>query len=79
LKLVEHESPPDAVLEEAGHGYDLVVLGMSPRWGAGRTSLGLRRERVLRECPVTVLVVHPAEMERPDTVVVPRPLAQVAE
>lgn len=64
LQIVEHESPPDAVLEEAGNGYDLVVLGMSARWGAGRTSLGLRRERVLRGCPVSVLVVHPAEGSR---------------
>ncbi|HSC85664.1 MAG TPA: universal stress protein, partial [Polyangiaceae bacterium] len=79
MKIVEHDSPPDAVLAEAANGYDLVVLGMSARWGAGRTSLGLRRERVLRECPVSVLVVHPPEAQNARSASAPRASGTLAE
>lgn len=54
--VTAHASPPDAVLEEARRGYDLVVLGMCARWGFD-TSLKMRR--VLAEAPVSILAVHP--------------------
>jgi Kef-type K+ transport system membrane component KefB/nucleotide-binding universal stress UspA family protein len=57
LKVVEHESPAEAVLDEA-RDYDLVVLGMNTRWVDDR-AISLRRRRVMKESPVSILVVHP--------------------
>jgi Kef-type K+ transport system membrane component KefB/nucleotide-binding universal stress UspA family protein len=59
VRVVEHTSPPDAVLEEARRGYDLVVLGMHARWGLRSGMISLRRQRVLSEAPVSILAVHP--------------------
>jgi Kef-type K+ transport system membrane component KefB/nucleotide-binding universal stress UspA family protein len=58
--VVEHASAPDAVLDEARRGYDLVILGMRARWGLERSLLSLRRRRVLAEAQVSILAVHPA-------------------
>jgi len=60
VRLVEHASPPDAVLDECRRGYDLVVIGMHARWGLGAGTISLRRRRVLAEAPVSILAVHPA-------------------
>jgi nucleotide-binding universal stress UspA family protein len=59
VRVVEHASPPDAVLEEARRGYDLVILGMNSRWGLRAGKISLRRQRVMAESPVSVLAVHP--------------------
>jgi Kef-type K+ transport system membrane component KefB/nucleotide-binding universal stress UspA family protein len=59
VQIVEHPSPPDAILEESRRGYDLIVLGMHARWGLGTSSISLRRRRVLAEAPVSILAVHP--------------------
>lgn len=59
VRLVEHASPPDAVLEECQRGYDLVVIGMHARWGLGVGTISWRRQRVLAEAPVSILAVHP--------------------
>jgi nucleotide-binding universal stress UspA family protein len=59
FRLVEHASPPDAVLEESRLGYDLIVLGMHAQWGLGAGTISLRRRRVLAEAPVSILAVHP--------------------
>ncbi len=60
MRVVEHDSPPDAVLEEAQRGYDLIVLGVPERWGLDKGVLSLRRRRVLAEAPLSILVVHPS-------------------
>ena len=62
LKVVEHESPAEAVLDEARAGYDLIVLGMNTRWVDDR-AISLRRRRVMKESPVSILVVHPPPTE----------------
>jgi nucleotide-binding universal stress UspA family protein len=59
VRVVEHPSPPDAVLEESKRGYDLIVLGMHARWDLGVGVISLRRRRVLAEAPVSILAVHP--------------------
>lgn len=59
VHIVEHASPPDAVLGEVRQGYDLVVLGMNARWGLRAGTISLRRQRVLAESPVSILAVHP--------------------
>lgn len=58
LKTVSHDSPPDAVLEELGRGYDLLVLGLGQHWGLSTSLIGRRKGRVLTESPVSVLAVH---------------------
>lgn len=65
LKVVEHPSPPDAVLAEAASGYDLLILGLSATWGLGTGLLSARKQRILAESPVSVLAVHtPGEPSR---------------
>ena len=59
VRVVEHDSPPDAVIEEAGSGYDLIVIGMNAKWGLGRGMISSRRQRVLAESPISILAVHP--------------------
>jgi Kef-type K+ transport system membrane component KefB len=58
VKMIEHESAPDAVLAEASRGYDLVIIGMNATWGLEAGALALRRERVLIESRVSILAVH---------------------
>ena len=59
LLVVEHEFPPEAVLEEARRGYDLIVLGMNARWGLEAGRIGPKRRRVLVESSVSILAVQP--------------------
>jgi nucleotide-binding universal stress UspA family protein len=73
VQVVEHESPPDAVLAEAERGYDLLVVGMQPRRGLGL--VGLRRRRVLAEAGVSVLAVHPPPGLRAPAVELPESAA----
>jgi Kef-type K+ transport system membrane component KefB/nucleotide-binding universal stress UspA family protein len=63
FRIVEHADPPEAVLEEAAAGYDLIVIGMNASWGMGGGPMSLKRQRVLAESPVSVLTVHPARGE----------------
>jgi Kef-type K+ transport system membrane component KefB len=75
VRVVEHASPPEAVLEEAGRGYDLVVLGMHARWSLETSAISLRRRRVLTESPVSVLAVHPPAQTEASRVRAEQPLA----
>ena len=59
MLVVEHEFPPEAVLEEARRGYDLIVLGMNATWGLHAGMISPKRRRVLVESPVSILAVHP--------------------
>ncbi|MCY0999359.1 cation:proton antiporter [Myxococcus sp. MISCRS1] len=62
LKVVRHESPEDAVLEEIRQGgYDLLVVGMGAQWGLEDRVFGLHRERIIRDAPGSLLVVHDSE------------------
>ncbi len=79
MRVVEHEDPPQAVLEEAARGYDLVVLGMNARWGTDTAVLSLRRQRVLAECPVSILAVHPPVAAAATPAEATRGLAHAAE
>jgi nucleotide-binding universal stress UspA family protein len=58
VHVVEHASPPDAVLEEARRGYDLLLLGMRSEWGLETNLVSLRKQRVLAEVPVSILAIH---------------------
>ncbi len=67
LKVVEHDSPAEAVLAEAEAGYDLMVLGINPRLGLDDGLISLRRRRVLEESSISTLVVHPPGEPRAST------------
>ncbi len=60
MLVVEHEFPPEAVLEEARKGYDLIVVGLNARWGIHAGLVSAKRRRILVESPVSILAVHPA-------------------
>jgi nucleotide-binding universal stress UspA family protein len=60
FQVVAHASPEEAALEEARKGYDLVVVGVGARWGLESHLFGLHRERIIQECPASLLIVrHP--------------------
>ncbi|MCE9668758.1 cation:proton antiporter [Myxococcus stipitatus] len=62
LKVVRHESPEDAALEEAREGgYDLVVVGVGSQWGLEDRLFGIQRERIVRDAPGSLLVVREPE------------------
>ncbi|HVG63424.1 MAG TPA: cation:proton antiporter [Hyalangium sp.] len=74
FKVVAHDSPEDAALEEIQRGYDLVVVGVGSEWGLEDGFFGLHRERLIGDAPTSLLVVrHPrqapaaAPAEEPDT------------
>jgi hypothetical protein len=59
LKVVEHPSAEQAALEEAARGYDLVVAAIAPDHGTTWRGLAFRRQRLLSECPASLLAVRP--------------------
>jgi Kef-type K+ transport system membrane component KefB/nucleotide-binding universal stress UspA family protein len=63
LKVVRHDAPDEAALEEARHGYDLVVVGVGAQWGLEDRLFGLHRERIIRDAPGSLLVVRHPEPE----------------
>ncbi|MDP1823230.1 MAG: cation:proton antiporter [Archangium sp.] len=65
LAVVEHDDPPEAALAEASRGYDLVVLGMNDTWGTTGGPFVLHRQRVLTDCSVSVLALHPGVAPEP--------------
>ena len=67
FRVVEHESPEDAVLSESRAGYDLIVIGAGRDWGLEQRPFALQRERLIAECSVSMLVVHNSTAEAPAT------------
>ncbi|MBU8895622.1 cation/H(+) antiporter [Corallococcus sp. H22C18031201] len=64
FKVVRHESPEDAALEEARTGYDLVVVGVGAEWGLQGRLFGLQRERIVRDAPGSLIMVREPEPVR---------------
>jgi Kef-type K+ transport system membrane component KefB/nucleotide-binding universal stress UspA family protein len=58
FKAVTHEVPSEAALAEAAQGYDLLVVGAGAEWGLEERLFSLHSERLIRECPVSLLVVR---------------------
>jgi nucleotide-binding universal stress UspA family protein len=58
LRVLETDEPLDEVVAEARRGYDLVVVGASEEFGLQPTLFGVRHERLARECPASLLIVH---------------------
>jgi Kef-type K+ transport system membrane component KefB len=66
-RVIADRTPADALLDEAAKGYDLVVLAMDERWGLEPGTLGIKEDRVLAECPISILAVHrAAEVPQPE-------------
>jgi nucleotide-binding universal stress UspA family protein len=59
FKVIEHDSPVDAVLAEAASA-DLVVIGVAEEWGLESQVIGFRPQRITLECPTSLLVVRSA-------------------
>ncbi|MEO6436625.1 MAG: cation:proton antiporter [Tepidisphaeraceae bacterium] len=57
FKVVQHDSPVDAVLREAD-GVDLVVVGVAEEWGLESQVFGFRPQRIALECPKSLLMVR---------------------
>jgi Kef-type K+ transport system membrane component KefB len=57
LRVVESLRPVEAVLQEAAN-YDLTVLGVGEEWQLGPHVFGLRPERIVAQCPSSLLVVR---------------------
>lgn len=71
LKVVQHDQPTEAALEESRQGYDLVVVGIGAEWGLEHRIFGLQAERIIEECPASLLVVRdgahvPVEANEPE-------------
>lgn len=58
VRTVVSRDPLEVVVEEARAAYDLVVIGVSEELGLQPTLLGTGHERLARECPASMLIVH---------------------
>jgi Kef-type K+ transport system membrane component KefB/nucleotide-binding universal stress UspA family protein len=58
MKLVSHEKPAVAAVEEAARGYDLVIVGAGHEWGLERRLFGLAPELMVERCPTSLLLVR---------------------
>jgi nucleotide-binding universal stress UspA family protein len=68
------EAPPAGAILEAARAADLVVMGTHGRRGPSRWWLGSVAERVVRETPAPVLVVHAGHDPTDPTAIFRRPL-----
>jgi nucleotide-binding universal stress UspA family protein len=60
LVVVESATPVETVLQEASR-YDLTLLGVGEEWNLAPHVFGLRQERIVSQCPSSLLIVraHP--------------------
>jgi Kef-type K+ transport system membrane component KefB/nucleotide-binding universal stress UspA family protein len=73
LKVVPHQEPSQAVIEESKHGYDLVLIGIGRQWGLEHRSFGLQAEAILKDAPVSILVVRAGRAVAPAAVTTASP------
>jgi nucleotide-binding universal stress UspA family protein len=64
MKLVSHDKPAVAAVEEAGRGYDLVIVGAGHEWGLERRLFGLVPELMVEQCPTSLLLVRADDARR---------------
>jgi nucleotide-binding universal stress UspA family protein len=57
FRVIEDDSPVDAVLREAENA-DLVVIGVAEEWGLESHLFGFRPQRIALECPKSLLIVR---------------------
>ena len=64
MKLVSHEKPAVAAVDEASRGYDLVIVGAGHEWGLERRLFGLAPELMVEQCPTSLLLVRQYDPRR---------------
>ena len=69
MKVVPHENPAEAALQEVAHGYDLVLIGVGHEWGLEHRQFGMSPEHLLQNCPCSLVVVRHYEREVGSSVV----------
>jgi Kef-type K+ transport system membrane component KefB len=58
MKLVSHDKPAVAAVDEAARGYDLLIVGAGHQWGLERRLFGLAPEFMVEQCPISLLLVR---------------------
>jgi len=63
MRVVHHHSPAEAVVRESA-GFDLVIVGLSDRWGLESHLFGFRTERIAQGVTTSLLMVRKYERPR---------------
>lgn len=58
IHVIESSEPLETVLKIAKQNFDLIVVGLSETWGLDSSLLSNRHERLIFECPASILVVR---------------------
>lgn len=58
LKSVETWDPLGETVRESRRDYDLIVIGVTPTFGSGRSPFGREHERIARESDASLLIVR---------------------
>ena len=72
VQIIESESPIDVVTAES-HRYDLMVLGLSPRWHLEAGILGAKEESVAQLSACSLLIVRGGRVATPQRAVATTP------
>jgi nucleotide-binding universal stress UspA family protein len=60
ILMAYDREPLEVALKECNNGYDLLVVGIGRDWGLEQRLVGVYQERLMRESPISVLVVRGA-------------------
>jgi nucleotide-binding universal stress UspA family protein len=60
ILMAYDRDPLEVALKESENGYDLLVVGIGRDWGLEQKLIGVFQERMMRESPISVLVVRGA-------------------
>ena len=68
FRVVEDPSPVGVVLHQAPQ-FDLIIIGVAEEWGLASHLFGWRAERIIRDCPSSMLIVrkYQANIPGPDS------------
>jgi nucleotide-binding universal stress UspA family protein len=64
--LMAYDAEPlEVAIKESNNGYDLLIVGIGRDWGLEQRLVGVYQERLMRDSPVSVLVVRGAAVPEP--------------
>jgi Kef-type K+ transport system membrane component KefB/nucleotide-binding universal stress UspA family protein len=58
ILMAYDREPLEVALKESANGYDLLVVGLGRDWGLEQRRVGVAPERLMNDCPISVLVVR---------------------
>ena len=58
LQVIESDDPLEAAVQKAKQDYDLIVVGLSETWGLEPSLFSSRHERLISECPASMLILR---------------------